>query len=89
MFVPFQSVSMRRCRGRPLGLAIPLTLVLGLTGLSVQGPPLQPPGDIPGRSGQPKKCPGCDQAVRPDRHMHYTCLICGMEFIAAEAEDYV
>jgi hypothetical protein len=86
MFLPFLSMSRRR--GRSPRLAISLMLALGLIRLSVQGPPLQPPGRTPADSGQPKECPGCGRAVRPDRRGRYRCLVCGKKFAAAQAKDY-
>lgn len=86
-FVSFQSVS-RLGRGRMMWLAIPVTLLLGLTWLSVQGPPLQPPGKNPRASGQPKRCPSCDHVVKPDRRGRYICSLCGQRFNATQAEDY-
>jgi hypothetical protein len=88
MFVLYRSVSRRRRQSRSLGLAIPLMLALGLIRLSVQQPPLQPPGNNPGNNGQPKRCPTCGNAVRPDRRGRYKCQVCGKKFIATEAIDY-
>ena len=88
MSVPFQSASMPKRGRRSIELAIAVTLVLGLVGLSVQGPPLQPPGWVPGESGNPKICPNCGQVVRPARRGRYVCRLCGEKFTASEAEDY-
>jgi hypothetical protein len=88
MFNRFQPQSPQRRWRRSFSFMIALMVVVGLTGVYVNLPPLGPPGRNPAEGNIWKKCPQCGKAVRPQPDGLCICMNCYEEFEAADAEAY-
>ena len=88
MFAALRSGFGHERRPRSLKITVWLVIVLGVAGLYIQQPPIQPPGNNPWNSSRPKKCPVCRHRVIPKRRGRCVCQNCGHRFMADEADDY-